>query len=70
MAPAQGETAGPFRQKRRGSENTRAPPGRTGGVAGESGERRAIENSLPTGQHGVRLVALAALGVWLRRLRC
>ena len=37
---------------------------------GASGERRAIENSLPTRQHGVRLVALAALGVWLRRLRC
>ena len=35
--------------------------GRTGGVAGASGERRAIENSLPTRQHGVHLVALAAL---------
>ena len=35
-AAVAGETAGPFRQKRRGSENTRAPPGRAGGVAGQA----------------------------------
>ena len=31
-----GKRAGPLRQKRRGSENTRAPPGRAGGVAGQA----------------------------------